>query len=98
MRREAVTKRVCGSRLRDPCCGNRAFDGTLHGLLIHMVPPYDTATRIGRLVVGGEQPEPAPLNACAGILALQCVRQHDAAAVTSPVIVEQNARRGNLFT
>ncbi len=78
---EGVAQRVHGNRPHDDCVPHRELKRALQRLFVHVVTPNNASTRIDRIRVGREHPEPAPRPAGIGVLPFQRMRHINAVLV-----------------
>src|SRR6218665_3066948 len=78
MRRKGMAQRVRRRRLGNSGSRDGALEGALKGLAVQVVSSNDTAARINRQVILGEDPKPRPRLASSRVLALKRVRHLDA--------------------
>ena len=78
---------------RLPVC---PFESPLEGLVAQVIPPHDTAARIGRMMILRKQPEPAPAATGTRLLPLQRIGHLDACPAVCNIPASDLPARGQL--
>lgn len=82
----------------DPRGLQGAFQATLDGLFVQMVPADDTAARITRAMIGGEHPVPAPGSAAVRVFSGECTGHFHPRKVQRAVLLPKGSGMRALLT